>query len=95
MNKKHYIKSVCWGFVVWVAMHNRNLQSEHSAYQVRCWNCGLVALDDRQWLHRRWFPQKYAYEVSCPECGGTTTSFGLCMECGQRWDVTRTFGRPM
>ena len=43
MNKKHYIKSVCWGFVVWVAMHNRNLQSEHSAYQVRS---GIAA-----WLH--------------------------------------------
>lgn len=95
MTRKHKLYFIVWSFVHSIAMASDNLRNEYNAYTMRAWNTGLAAMDSKEWLHRRWFPKKYAYEVSCPACGGITTSYGLCMDCGNRWDVTGRPARPM
>jgi len=95
MTITHRVKFILWGMVTAIAMRNHNLQQEYMHYQMRAWNTGHVCLDNRQWLHRRWYPHKYDYEVTCPSCGGKTTSYGLCMDCGERFDTKIKHARPM
>lgn len=99
MKRKYYIQQRAWALFTWFVMRvNRNMQGEYNAYCYRCWESGLAALDDRQFLHRKLFPRAYDYEIACPAgCDGHLTSYGLCLECGTRWDVARTrkFGRPL
>lgn len=62
MEIRHKVFFVFWSFVTAVAMTNDNLRREYCDYAERCWATKAAAQDDRQWLHRRWFPKKYGYE---------------------------------
>lgn len=95
MTMKHKIFFFMWSLVVRAAMISRSLQAEYSAYQYRAWGTGRTAMGEHEWLHRRWFPRKYDYEYACPHCGGHSTSYGLCMDCGKRWDIGERPARPL
>lgn len=91
MRTKHKIQYVLWSIVVAIAMTRDDLRYEYDAYQMRTRESGMAAFDANEWLHRRWFPRKYAYEYTCPNCGGypLSSAGGLCFNCGERFEYIR------
>lgn len=97
MTTRHKFLYMIWSLVTAVSMKNSNLRQEYSAYVSRCWMGGMSAFERREWLHRRWFPNKYRYESTCPKCGYSPLSSmgGLCFNCGERYDIRSRPARPL
>lgn len=96
MKLRHKIQYILWSLVVAIAMTNDDLRREYNAYLMRAWEFHMAVFDAKGWLHRRWFPQKYAYEYSCPDCAGyPILAGGLCSNCGKRFDISHRPAKPL
>lgn len=96
MNYKHIIKFFIWSRIVAMLFwFYQDLAEEYSDYCQRAWQAGQAAMDRGEWVSRKLFPRRYWYEYHCPDCGGFTTSYGLCVECGKRHGDFPEQARPM
>ena len=60
MKTRHVILYVLWGIIA-----NCAFPFYRKRYEIdrnRAWEMNHTALAFREWLHRNWFPGKYAYE---------------------------------
>lgn len=97
MTFKHKLKFLYWStFVALLFFFYPKLSEEYQSYRFRAWETGQAAMDRYEWMARKLFRHRFYYEYHCQDCGGFTTSYGLCVDCGKRHssDVQRK-ARPM
>lgn len=97
MTLKHKLKYFGWSvFVTLLFFFYRELSNEYQTYRFRAWETGQAAMDRHEWMARKVFRHRFYYEYHCPDCGGFTTSYGLCVDCGKRHSpAVANQARPM